>query len=64
MAPRRSKALARVATTFNVPVVKYGLLGLALTLWAFGLMDQLQSTESLVKYLMLSALIAAIAMIG
>jgi hypothetical protein len=62
--PPRRKALAKVATTLNVPLVRYGLLAVAVTLWSFGLVDQLQSTESIVKYLMLSALIGAIAMIG
>ena len=63
MAPRR-RALAKVATTLNVPVVKYGLLAGGLVLWAFGLVDQLQSTELTMKYLILSAVIAAVAFIA
>jgi len=63
MAPPR-KALAKMATTLNMPLVKYSLLALALTLWGFGLVDQLQSTELTMRYLMLSLLIAAIAVVG
>ena len=63
MAPRR-RALAKVATTLNVPIVKYGLLAGGLVLWGFGLVDQLQSTELTMKYLVLSAVIAAVALIA
>ena len=45
------------------PLVKYGLIGAALTLWSFGLVDQLDSTAALIKYLLLSLLIVAVAVI-
>ena len=63
MAPRR-RALAKVATTLNVPIVKYGLLAGGLVLWAFGLVGQLQSTEMTMKYLILSAVIGAVALLA
>lgn len=63
MAQRRT-ALAKVANTLNVPFVRYGLLAVALTLWGFGLVDQLQSWDTTLKYLLLSLLIGVVAMLG
>ena len=63
MAQRR-KALAKVATTLNVPVVKYGVIAVALVLWGFGLTDQLHSWDMTAKYLLLSAVIGAVALIA
>jgi hypothetical protein len=63
MAQRRT-ALARVANTLNVPIVKYSLLAVAVTLWGFGLVDQLGSWDTTAKYLLLSVLICTVAMVG
>ena len=46
-----------------IPVVKYSVLGLASGLWVFGLVDQFQSSASMMKYLLLSLLMAAVAFI-
>ncbi len=46
-----------------MPVVKYSVLGLASCLWVFGLVDQLYSSASMMKYLLLSLLMAAVAFI-
>ena len=46
-----------------MPVVKYSVLGLASGLWVFGLVDQLYSSASMMKYLLLSLLMAAVAFI-
>ena len=46
-----------------MPVVKYSVLGLALVLWMFGLVDQLYSSASTMNYLLLSLLMAAVAFI-
>jgi hypothetical protein len=47
----------------TMPVVKYSVLGLASGLWMFGLVDQLYSSASMMKYLLLSLLMAAVAFI-
>ena len=56
-------ALAKTATALQVPPVKYSLIAVAVTLWGMGLVDQLSSTAATAKYLMLSLLIAAVAII-
>jgi hypothetical protein len=45
----------------KMPAVKFGAVGLACVLWLFGLADQLESAELTMRYLMLSAAIAAAA---
>ena len=47
----------------TIPLVKYSVLGLASGLWVFGLVDQLYSSASMMKYLLLSLLMAAVAFI-
>jgi hypothetical protein len=47
----------------TIPVVKYSVLGLASCLWVFGLVDQLYSSAAMMKYLLLSLLMAAVAFI-
>jgi len=47
----------------QVPPVKYSLIALGMTLWGLGLVDQLSSTAATAKYLMMSLLIAAVAVI-
>ncbi len=56
-------ALAKTATALQVPPVKYSLIALGMTLWGLGLVDQLSSTAATAKYLMMSLLIAAVAVI-
>ena len=46
-----------------LPVVKYSVLGLASVLWVFGLVDQFYSSASMMKYILLSLLMAAVAFI-
>jgi hypothetical protein len=45
------------------PAVKYGLIALAGGLWTFGLVDQLYSSAGAMKYILMSLLIAAVAML-
>jgi hypothetical protein len=45
------------------PLIKYALITLALTLWGFGLVDQLYSSAATMKYVLMSLLIVAIAVI-
>jgi len=47
----------------SLPLVKSGVLGLAGCLWAFGLVDQLYSSAAVMKYLLLSLLMAAVALL-
>lgn len=46
----------------SLPAVKYSVLAVAFTLWCFGLADQLYSSAAVAKYILLSLLIAAVAM--
>ena len=45
------------------PAVKYSLIALAGGLWTFGLIDQLYSSASAMKYILMSLLIGAVAML-
>jgi hypothetical protein len=45
----------------SLPVVKYGALGIASSVWLFGLVEQLYSSPEMMKYLLLSILMAAVA---
>lgn len=45
------------------PYVKYGLIALAAGLWLFGLIDQLYSSAGVAKYILMSLLIGAVAML-
>ncbi len=47
----------------SLPVVKYSVLAFASSLWVFGLVDQLYSSAAMMKYLLLSLLMAAVAFI-
>jgi len=47
----------------SLPVVKYSVLAVATALWGFGLVDQLYSSAATMKYLAMSLLIAAVALI-
>jgi hypothetical protein len=46
----------------SLPLVKYGVLGVGAVLWTIGLVDQLYSSAAMMKYLLMSLLIAAVAM--
>ena len=48
---------------FAIPLFKYGLLALGLGLWVFGLANQLYSTDETIKYVLISMLMAAIAVV-
>ena len=45
------------------PLIKYGLLTVALALWGFGLVDQFYSSAATMKYVLMSLLMVAIAVI-
>ena len=47
----------------SLPLVKYGALAIASSLWLFGLVDQLYSSAEVMKYLLMSLLIATVALI-
>jgi hypothetical protein len=47
----------------STPAVKYGVLGVAGLLWAFGLVDQLYSSAAMMKYLLVSIMMAAVAVL-
>jgi hypothetical protein len=47
----------------SLPLVKYSVITIASALWVFGLVDQLDSSAAMMKYLLLSLLIAALAFI-
>jgi hypothetical protein len=44
----------------SLPLVKFGVLGIAACLWVFGLVDQLYSSAAMMKYLLLSLLMVAV----
>ena len=56
-------AWARISAALRVPPVKYGLIALAAGLWVFGLADQLYAADAVMKYLVISALMVAVAVI-
>ena len=45
----------------SLPLVKYSALGIASCLWVFGLVDQFYESAAMMKYLLLSLLMAAVA---
>ncbi len=47
----------------SMPVVKYSALGIAASLWTIGLVDELYSSAAVMKYLLMSLLMAAVAFI-
>ena len=47
----------------SLPLVKYSALAIASSLWMFGLVDQLYSSAAMMKYLLMSILMAAVALI-
>jgi hypothetical protein len=51
-----------LAKWLRSPWIKYGVIAFGLALWGHGLIAQLDSSASLLKYLAISAVIAAIAL--
>jgi hypothetical protein len=47
----------------SIPLVRYSALGIASCLWVFGLVDQFYESAAMMKYLLLSLLMAAVAFI-
>jgi hypothetical protein len=47
----------------SLPLVKYSALGIASGLWVFGLADQFYESAAMMKYLLLSLLMAAVVFI-
>jgi hypothetical protein len=47
----------------TTPVVKYSVLTVASCLWVFGLVDQIYSSAATMKYLLMSLLMAAVAVL-
>jgi hypothetical protein len=45
----------------SIQLVKFGVLGGAGCFWVFGLVDRLYSSAAMMKYLLLSLLMAAVA---
>ena len=45
----------------TMPLVKYSVLAGASCLWVFGLVDQIYSSAAMMKYLLMSLLMAAVA---
>jgi hypothetical protein len=47
----------------SIPAVRYSALAVGSSLWLFGLVDQLYSSAAAMKYLLLSLLMAAVAIL-
>jgi hypothetical protein len=45
------------------PLLKYGLLTLGSGLWIYGLVEQIYSSEAILKYLLMSLLMVVVAVI-
>jgi hypothetical protein len=56
-------AMSNLKQKLSLPLVRYGVLGVAFSLWVFGLVDQLYSSASMMKYLLLSLLMVGVAML-
>ena len=61
----RKRIAARIAEwpPLRSPLIKYSLITLALVLWGFGLVDQFYSSDATMKYVLVSLLMVAIAVI-
>ena len=44
-----------------MPLVKYSILTVAACLWVFGLIEQIYSSAAVMKYMLMSLLMAAVA---
>ncbi len=47
----------------STPAVKYSALGIAASLWVIGLVDEFYSSAAMMKYLLMSLLMAAVTFI-
>lgn len=47
----------------SMPGIKYGLLTLGTGVWTFGLVDQLYSSAATMKYILMSLLMIAVAVL-
>ena len=47
----------------TIPLVKYSVLTVAACLWVFGLVDQIYSSAAMMKYVLMSLLMAALALL-
>jgi|KBSMisStandDraft_5_1062788.scaffolds.fasta_scaffold3911202_1 hypothetical protein len=45
----------------TIPLVKYSVLTIAACLWVFGLIEQIYSSAAVMKYVLMSLLMAALA---
>jgi hypothetical protein len=54
--------MAFLKSLMAIPLVRYGVLAVGGALWLFGLVDQ-ASAEAAMKYLMMSLLIAVVAIL-
>ena len=54
--------MAFLRSLMAIPLVRYAVLAVGGALWLFGLVDQ-ASAEAAIKYLVMSLLIAAVAML-
>jgi hypothetical protein len=59
--PFEEPGMSFLKQKLSLPLVKFGVLGVAGCLWLFGLVDQLYSSAAMMKYLLLSLLMAAVA---
>jgi hypothetical protein len=58
-----SLGMSYLKQKLSLPLVKYSVFGIASLLWMFGLVDQLYESAAMMKYLLLSLLMVAIAFI-
>jgi hypothetical protein len=61
--PIRTLRMSYLKQKLSQPLVKYSVFGIASGLWVFGLVDQLYESAAMMKYLLLSLLMAAVAFI-
>jgi hypothetical protein len=61
--PLEQFAMSYLKQKLSLPLVKYSALGIGASLWTFGLVDQLYESAAMMKYLLLSMLMAALAFI-
>jgi hypothetical protein len=55
--------MSNLKQKLSLPLVRYSVLAVAFSLWVFGLVDQLYSSASMMKYLLLSLLMVAVTML-
>jgi hypothetical protein len=56
-----SLAMSYLKQKLSLPLVRYSAFAIASSLWVFGLVDQFYESAAVMKYLLLSLLMAAIA---